>query len=148
VVAWMDDYAPSMGAALSYYTLFSLAPLLLLVIAVAGLLFDTDVARGQLMAQLGGLIGTEGARGIEDLLKSASQPTQSVIASVVGVVTLLVGATSVFAELQSDLDRIWRAPAAAKPSGLWGLLRTRLLSFGLIVSMGFFLPGSPLVRVG
>ena len=148
VVAWFDDYAPSMGAALSYYTLFSLAPLLLLVIAVAGLLFDTDAARGQLMAQLGGLIGTEGARAIEDLLKSASRPTESVIASILSVVTLLVGATSIFAELQSDLDRIWRAPAAAKPSGLWGLLRTLLLSFGLIVSIGFLLLVSLVVSAG
>jgi membrane protein len=148
VMAWLDDYAPSMGAALSYYTLFSLAPLLLLVIAVAGLLFDTEVARGQLMAQLDGLIGTEGASAIDDLLKSASRPTESVVASVLSVVTLLVGATSIFAELQSDLDRIWRAPAAAKPSGLWGLLRTRLLSFGLIVSIGFLLLVSLVVSAG
>jgi len=144
----MDDYAPSMGAALSYYTLFSLAPLLLLVIAVAGLLFDRDVARGQVMAQLGGLIGSEGARAIEDLLKSASRPTESVIASVLSVVTLLIGATSIFAELQSDLDRIWRAPAAVRPSGPWGLLRTRLLSFGLIVSIGFLLLVSLVVSAG
>src|SRR6185369_11127158 len=78
-------------------------------------------------------------RAIEDLLKSASRPTESVIASILSVVTLLVGATSIFAELQSDLDRIWRAPAAARPSGVWGLLRTRLLSFGLIISIGFLL---------
>src|SRR5580765_402673 len=139
VTAWSDDYAPSMGAALSYYTLFSLAPLLLLVIAVAGLVFDADVARQQLMAQLSGLLGQDGAAAIEGLLKGASRPAESLVASVVGIVTLLVGATSIFAELQSDLDRIWRAPTAAKPSGLWGLLRTRLLSFGLIVSIGFLL---------
>jgi membrane protein len=139
IIAWMDDYAPSMGAALSYYTLFSLAPLLLLVIAVAGLVFNADVARGEVLAQLGGLIGAEGSVAIEGLLKSASRPTQSVIASVIGIVTLILGATSVLAELQSDLDRIWRVPAAFKPSGVWGLLRTRLLSFGLIVSIGFLL---------
>jgi membrane protein len=139
VTAWMDDYAPSMGAALSYYTVFSLAPLLLLVIAIAGLVFNADAARNQVIGQLGGLIGPEGSAAIEGLLKSASQPAESVIASIIGVVTLIVGATSIFAELQSDLDRVWRAPATTRPAGLWGLLRTRLLSLGLIVSIGFLL---------
>jgi membrane protein len=128
-----------MGAALAYYTLFSLAPLLLLVIAVAGFVYGADAARGAVIAQFSGLIGREGAVAIEGLLKSASKPAQSVIASVLSIATLIVGATSIFAELQSDLDRIWRAPAAIKPSGIMGLLRTRLLSFGLIVSIGFLL---------
>jgi membrane protein len=139
VEAWVEDYAPSMGAALAYYTLFSLAPLLLLVVSVAGLVFGADAARGQVEAQLGGVIGSDGAIAIQGLLKSASHPTRSIVASVISVVTLIIGATSVFAELQSDLDRIWRAPAATRPSGLWGLLRTRLLSFGLIISIGFLL---------
>jgi membrane protein len=139
VNAWIDDFAPSMGAALAYYTLFSLAPLLLLVIAVAGLVFGADAARGQVEAQLGGLIGPEGAIAIEGLLKSASHPARSLVASFLSIATLIVAATSIFAELQSDLDRIWRAPAAIRPSGIWGLVRTRLLSFGLIVSIGFLL---------
>ena len=139
VNAWIDDFAPSMGAALAYYTLFSLAPLLLLVIAVAGLVFGADAARGQVEAQLGGLIGSDGAIAIEGLLKSASHPARSLVASFLSIATLIVGATSIFAELQSDLDRIWRAPAAIRPSGVWGLVRTRLLSFGLIVSIGFLL---------
>jgi membrane protein len=137
--AWVDDYASSMGAALAYYTLFSLAPLLLLVISIAGVVFGTEAAHGQIVTQFGGLIGQEGAVAIQGLLKSASEPAKSTFASVISVLTLLIGATSTFAELQSDLDRIWRAPEAAKPSGLWGLLRTRLLSFGLIVSFGFLL---------
>jgi len=148
ITAWMDDYAPSMGAALSYYTVFSLAPLLLLVIAVAGLVFDTDVARSQVIGQIGGLIGPEGSAAIEGLLKSASHPAQSLMASIVGIVTLMIGATSIFAELQSDLDRVWRAPAAARPVGLWGLLRTRILSLGLIVSIGFLLLVSLVVSAG
>ena len=148
VSAWSNDYASSMGAALAYYTLFSLAPLLLLVIAIAGFVYGSDAARGAIIAQFGGLIGEEGAAAIQGLLKSASQPAQSVIASVIGIATLLVGATSIFAELQSDLDRIWRAPAAAKPSGIMGLLRTRLLSFGLIVSIGFLLLVSLVVSSG
>jgi membrane protein len=139
IIAWSDDYASSMGAALAYYTLFSLAPLLLLVIAVAGVVFGAEAARGQIVAQLAGLIGKEGAVAVEGLLKSASEPAKSTMASIVSLATLLVGATSIFAELQSDLDRIWRAPEVARPAGIWGLLRTRLLSFGLIVSIGFLL---------
>ena len=139
VTAWSDDYASSMGAALAYYTLFSLAPLLLLVIAVAGMVFGAEAARGQIVGQLSGLIGKEGAVAVEALLKSASEPAKGAVASIVSVVTLLVGATSIFAELQSDLDRIWRAPEVIKPSGIWGLLRTRMLSFGLIVSIAFLL---------
>jgi membrane protein len=137
-----------MGAALAYYTLFSLAPLLLLVIAIAGLVFDAEAARGQIVAQLGGLIGHEGATAVEGLLKSASEPAKSTIASILSVVTLIVGATSIFAELQSDLDRIWRAPQVVKPAGIWGMVRTRLLSFGLIVSIGFLLLVSLVVSAG
>src|SRR4051812_30252937 len=97
VTAWSDDYASSMGAALAYYTLFSLAPLLLLVISVAGVVFGADAARNQVVSQLGGMVGQEGATAIQGLLKSASEPTKSTIASIVSVVTLLIGATSIFA---------------------------------------------------
>src|SRR4029079_18046165 len=92
VMSWIDDYAPSMGAALAYYTLFSLAPLLLLVISVAGLVFGADAARGHLIAQLSGLIGQEGAVAIEGLLKSAGQPDKSVIGTVISTVVLIAGA--------------------------------------------------------
>jgi membrane protein len=138
VSAWIEDYAPSMGAALSYYTVFSLAPLLVIVIAVAGLVFGADTAQGEITGQLRGLLGDEGAKAVEELLKSASQPSRGVTASIVGGLTLFIGATSVFSELQSALDRIWRAPVA--PSlGLWGLVRSRLLSFGMILAIGFLL---------
>jgi len=136
--AWNDDYAPSMGAALAYYTLFSLAPLLIIVIAVGGLVVGQEAARGEIVAQFGALVGTEGARAVQDLLASASRPQASVVASIVGVVTLVVGATSVFAELQSSLDRIWRAPALPQ-AGVFALIRTRLSSFGMIVALGFLL---------
>jgi membrane protein len=128
-----------MGAALAYYTTFSLAPVLIVVIAVAGLVFGRDAARGEIVYQLRGLIGDESAKAVQELLKSASQPGKSVLASVIGIVTLLVGATSVFAELQSALDRIWRAPALKKQTGIWSLLRTRLLTFGMVVAIGFLL---------
>ena len=148
VNAWLDDYAPSMGAALSYYTLFSLGPLLLLVIGIAGVAFGAEAARGEVFGQLQGLIGSEGALAIQELLKSAHGNTEGVIATVAGVVTLLIGATSVFGELQSDLDRVWRAPIHARPAGLRGLLKTRLLSFGLVISLGFLLLVSLVVSAG
>ena len=146
--AWSGDYASSMGAALAYYTLFSLAPLLILVIAIAGLVFGADAARGAVVSQLGGLLGQEGSTAIQELLKSASHPAGSIVASIASVLVLIIGATSTFSELQSDLDRIWRAPASARPAGVWGLVKTRLLSFGLIVSIGFLLLVSLVVNAG
>src|ERR1019366_3545544 len=137
--AWVDDYAPSMGAALAYYTLFSIAPLLIIAIAVAGLVFGQEAARGEIVAQIQGLIGREGAIAVQGLLKSANEPAQEIFATVVSIITLVIGATTVFGELQSDLDRIWRVPAPAKESGIWTLLRTRLLSFGLVLGLGFLL---------
>jgi membrane protein len=139
VAAWNEDYASSMGAALAYYTTFSLAPVLIVVIAVAGLVFGQEAARGQIVSQLGSLLGAESAKAIQELLKSASEPGKSVIASVIGVAMLIIGATSVFAELQTSLDRIWRAPALKHESGIWGLLRSRLLSFGMVIAIGFLL---------
>jgi membrane protein len=148
ISAWNEDYAPSMGAALSYYTLFSLAPLLLIAIALAGMVFGEEAARGQVLATLGGLVGTEGAIAIEGMLKSARTSPTSLFAGVVSTVTLLVGATSVFGELQSALDRIWRAPAQKRRSGIVALLRGRLLSFGLVVSIGFLLLVSLTISAG
>ena len=139
VAAWSDDYAPSMGAALSYYSVFSLAPLLLIIISIAGLVFGEDAARGEIFGQLRGLMGDDAAKAIEGLLASVSKPTQGIAATVIGIVVLLIGATSVFGELQDALDRIWRAPARDKASGLWGLLRARLLSFGMILGIAFLL---------
>jgi membrane protein len=137
-----------MGAALAYYTTFSLAPLLIIVIAVAGLIFGQEAARGEIVAQIAGLVGEQGAKAIEDLLASASHPSSSLLASAVGLATLLLGATSVFAELQSALDRIWRAPAIQSPSGVLGLLRSRLLSFGMVIVMGFLLLVSLVIGAG
>ena len=139
VEAWVDDYAPSMGAALAYYTLFSIAPLLIIAIAVAGLVFGQEAARGEIVVQIQGLIGQEGAIAVQGLLKSANEPARDVFLTVVSIITLVIGATTVFAELQSDLDRIWRVPAPAKENGIWVLLRTRLLSFGLVLGLGFLL---------
>jgi membrane protein len=139
VTGWLDDYAPSMGAALSYYTLFSLAPLLIIVIAVAGMLFGQDAARAEIIAQLHGLMGETGATAVETMLDSVREPGKGVFATILGVGTLLIGATAVFAELQSALDRIWHVPEKKRPSGVWGFVRTRLLSFGLVLALGFVL---------
>ena len=145
--SWIDDYAPSMGAALAYYTVFSIAPLLLIVISIAGLVFGEDAARGEIVAQLQGLMGAEAAKAIEGLLESVNKPGKGIFATVAGVVVLLIGATTVFGELQDALDRIWRAPAR-EGSGLWNLLRTRLLSFGMILGVGFLLIASLVASAG
>jgi membrane protein len=138
VMAWSDDYAPSMGAALSYYMLFSIAPLLLIVISVAGLVFGPDAARGEIFGQLQGLMGDEGAHAVERLLQNVDKPEEGVIGALTGIGVLLLGATTVFNELQNDLDRIWRVEDT-KTSGLWSLLRTRLLSFGMVLGMALLL---------
>ncbi len=139
VTAWVDDYAPSMGAALAYYSLFSIAPLLIIAIAVAGFFFGEEAARGEIFGQLRGLIGEEGAAAVQGLLKSASEPLHGAIATAAGVFTLLIGATTVFGELQSDLDRIWRVPAPKEGGGMWMLIRSRVLSFGMVIGIGFLL---------
>ena len=127
IVSWRKDYAASMGGALAYYTLFSIAPLLLIVIAVAGFFLGPEAARGEIFTQLQGLLGDDGAAAVQGLLESASEPEEGLLATISGVALLLLGATTVFAELQSDLDRIWRAEAAKPTSGIWALLRARLL---------------------
>lgn len=135
---WMDDYAPSMGAALAYYTVFSIAPLLVITVAVAALVFGQEAAQGEILAQLRALVGPDGADAIQTMLEAAQKPKSGVIAGTLSILMLLVGATSVFGELESALNRMWKAPAA-ETSGLRHLLRTRLLSFGLVLSVGFLL---------
>src|SRR6478752_6151367 len=104
VKSWSNDYAPSMGAAISYYTVFSLAPLLVIVIAVAGAVFGREAVQGQIAAQLGGLIGAEGAALVQKLIAASSKAGHGLIAGTVSIFLLLLGATSVFTELQSALD--------------------------------------------
>ncbi|HSC23330.1 MAG TPA: YihY/virulence factor BrkB family protein [Casimicrobiaceae bacterium] len=147
VKQWSDDYAPSMGAALSYYTIFSIAPLLVIVIAVAGFFFGEKAASGQIFGQLQGLVGERGASAIQAAVSSASQSGHGLFAAIVGVVTLLLGATTVFNELQTDLDRIWDTP---KPehTGLWGMIRSKLLSFGVVLGIGFLLLVSLVLSAG
>src|SRR3569832_902256 len=142
ISSWSEDYAPSMGAALSYYTLISIAPQLIIVIAVAGHFFGVDAVRGVSFAQLLSLMGPEGAKAFEEMLSTASDIKTGGLAASVSGVGLLIGATTVFYELQYDLVRIWRAPARVKSSGDWNLLRTRLLSFGKVLAVAILLPVS------
>jgi len=138
-VAWNDDDASSMGAALAYYTLFAIAPLLVMVIAVAGLIFGRDAAQTHILGQLRGLTGDAGVVAIEQLLSGARSSTTGVAAAVVGSAILLLGTTSVFAELYGDLNRIWRSPSLPRASGVVHLIRTRILSFGMVLGIGFLL---------
>src|SRR5437762_6232134 len=139
VRAWTDDYAPSMGAALSYYALISIAPLLLIVIGVAGYFFGEEAARGEIYGQLATLIGPDGAHAVQGLVAAARKPQSGVLAMLIGTALLVVGASTVFGELQNALDRIWRAPTLQKTKGWWTLLRTRVLSFGMILGIAFLL---------
>ena len=138
-VHWVDDYAQSMGAALAFYTMFSIAPFVLIVTAVAGFFFGEGAAKSEIFNQMQSMLGTQGALAVQGLLESAIKPTGNVLAAAVGSAFLFIGATSVFAELQDALDRIWRAPLRVNTFGLWRLVRARLLSFGMILGIGFLL---------
>ena len=146
--AWVDDYAPSMGAAISYYTVFSLAPLLVIVIAMAGAVFGREAVQGLIVTELGGLIGEDGAKLVQGIVASASDTSKGLVAGLISLFVLIVGATTVFAELQSALDRIWHVPEAQKPQGVWAILQARLLSFGLILGLVFLLMVSLAVSAG
>lgn len=137
--AWSVDYASSMGAALAYYALFSIAPLLLIVIGVAGFFFGAEAARGELFQEISRLVGADAARAVESLVANASKPESSLLAMIGGAALLVMGASTVFGELQNALDRIWRAPQAAQANGWWKLVRTRLASFGMILAIAFLL---------
>jgi membrane protein len=142
IAAWSEDYAPSMGAALAYYTLFSIAPLLLIAISIAGLVFGEQAARGEIFGELRGLVGEDGAHAAQALLQSVARPARGIGATAVGTVVLAVGAMSVFGELQNALDRIWRVAAPPGGSNLRQLLRTRLLSFVMVLGIGMLLLAS------
>jgi membrane protein len=144
---WLDHRAPSKGAALAYYTLFSIAPILVLVIAIAGFFWGEKAARGQLMNELQHLIGRQGAQALQLVLQGARNHHEGVVATVVASALLLFGATTVFAELKDSLDEIWDLPAPSN-AGVWDTLRTRLLSFGLVLVLAFLLMVSLVVSAG
>lgn len=137
--SWSEDGAPSMGAAISYYSVFSMAPLLVIVIAVAGFFFGAEEVQGALSAQLTSLMGEDAARAVDEMLKNAQQPRTGGIAAITSIGVLVLGATTVLAELQNALDRIWRAPAREKENGVWRWLRRRLLTLAMVLAIAFLL---------
>ena len=144
---WSEDHAPALGAALSYYTVFSLAPLLLIVIAVAGLVFGQEAAQGQLMGQIEGLVGEESAKAIQGMIDAARKPTAGIVATVIATVMLLVGATGVFAQLQESLNIIWKVKP--KPEeGMWKLFKDRFISLMAVLGTGFLLLISLVISAG
>jgi membrane protein len=138
VTEWLGHRASSKGAALAFYTLFSLAPILVLVIAIAGFFYGVDAAQGQLLDELRGLVGKQGAETIQAILAGARNKESGKLATIIATVLLLVGATSAFAELKDSLDEIWDVPPP-KDATWWDTVRTRLLSFGLILTLGLLL---------
>jgi membrane protein len=139
VNAWLDDYAPSMGAALAFYTLFSIAPLLLIVISVTGFFFGEAAARAEIFAQISLMVGEDSATTLDTVLKSLDKPAASLLGMLVGLGTLLIGATTVFVELQNAMARIWQVPLRPDFSGVRDFFRVRLLSLGLVLGIGFLL---------
>lgn len=135
---WQDDKASLLAAALAYYTVFSITPLLVIAIAIAGAVFGQDTARSEIIQQINGLVGEQGAQAIETALANANQPQLSNIASIISIVLLLVGASGVFAQLQQALNTVW--DVKAKPNGgIWQFIHKRLLSFGMVLAIGFLL---------
>jgi membrane protein len=144
VTEWLEHRAASKGAALAFYSLFSLAPILVLVIAVAGFFYGREAAQGQLLDELRGLVGPQGAETIQAILAGAQNKESGRFATIVASVLLVVGATSAFSELKDSLDEIWEMPPP-KDATWWDTVRTRLLSFGLILTLGLLLMTSLVV---
>jgi membrane protein len=137
-IQWSDDNALRMGAALAYYTLFSLAPLLVIAIAIAGVVFGAQAVQGQVTGQIQGLIGEDSAKAIQTMIQSAHKPTHSAIATVIGALILLVGASGVFTEMQDALNSIWHVNLD-KNKGTWNFLKSHFLSMGMVLGIGFLL---------
>lgn len=135
---WSEDKASRMAAALSYYTVFSLAPLLVIAIALAGALSGKEAVEGRLFDQISGMLGTDGARSIEIMIASAYKVDQGLLAGAIGTIALLFGATGLFVQLQDSLDSIWSVRANPKV-GIWGYIKSRWMSFSLILVIGFLL---------
>lgn len=139
LTAWFKDGAPSMGAAISFYSLFAIAPILLIVIWVAGAFVGPDVVKAHVLKEMRDLLGDTGSEAVAALLISVGYATRGGYSAAAGVITLLISATGMFGELQNALHRIWGAKTRIPVEGFWVLLRTRLLSFGFLLGVGFLL---------
>ncbi|MES2000385.1 MAG: YihY/virulence factor BrkB family protein [Pseudomonadota bacterium] len=138
IKAWIDHRASSRGAALAFYTLFSMTPILILAIAIAGYFFGAQAAQGEIIGQIQGLVGPNGAQAVQALLAAARNPLSGLVATLVATVLLLIGATSVFAELKGSLDEMWGV-TPSRHSAFIILLKTRFLSFSLVLVLAFLL---------
>jgi membrane protein len=145
LAGWWKDDVPRLGASLAFYTLFALAPILVVAIAIGGLVFGAEAVRGELVGQIQGLIGRNGAEAVQAMLEGAAQPSSSLAATGAGIVTFFLGATGAFLELQTALNTIWRVKPKASGSYFRMLVMQRLISFGLVVALGFLLLTSLLV---
>ena len=135
---WQQDKASLLAAALAYYTVFSITPLLVIAISIAGTVFGEEAAQGEIVGQINQLVGQQGAEAIETALANADRPQLGSAASIISIVLLFIGASGVFAQLQEALNTVWNVKA--KPNqGIWGFIRKRLLSFGIVLSIGFML---------
>ena len=140
LVAWFEDSAPRHGAAIAYYTLFAIAPVLVLVIGIAGLVFGEEAVRGEIVGQISGLIGRDGAEAVQSILQKASEPREGIGATVLGLVGLVFAATGAFLELQAALNKVWEVKAATTSTfDVKSLVVRRLRSLGVVVSIGFLL---------
>ncbi len=140
--AWSGDNAPRLGASLAFYTLLSLAPLLVVIVAVAAVVFGRQAAEGQLAWQIQGLVGREEAKAIQAVIRAATRPTTGVLATLVSILTLAVGATTVVVELRDALNTIWHVPPERSKTGFAGvavLLKQRFYSFAVVLGVGFLL---------
>ncbi|WP_428668857.1 YihY/virulence factor BrkB family protein [Reyranella sp.] len=138
MTGFIDDEALSRGAAISYYTLFSIAPVLLVVVAIAGLVFGRDAAQGAIVEQLSVMMGRQTAVAVQGMIESAGKPREGTLATVIGIVVLIFATSGVFGEVQSAMNAIWKTKAPPH-STLTRLMRARLASLGLVVTCGFLL---------
>jgi membrane protein len=145
VSGWWNDNVPRLGASLAYYTLFALAPILVVAIAIGGLVFGSEAVRGEIVGQIQGLLGRQGAEAVQAMLEGASRPSASIAATVVGIITFFLGATGAFLELQTALNAIWHVEPKTDGSYWRVLVMQRVISFGLVVALGFLLLTSLLV---
>lgn len=144
---WTADHAQGLGAALAFYAVFSLAPLLLIGIAIAGAVFGQEAAQGQIIGQIQDLVGEESANAIQRMIEEARKPAAGILATVLAMVMLLLGATGVFAQLQEALNTIWSVEE--KPGeGLWKILKDRFVSLLAVLGTGFLLLVSLIVSAG
>jgi len=135
---WSDDHAARLAASLAYYTILSMAPLVVIAIAVAGFVFGKDAARGRVAAELGAVVGAQAAKGVEAIVANARAPAAGFVSTTIGVVVLLLGASGVFGELQASLNAIWGVEP--KPDrGIRGVVKDRFLSFTMVLGVAFLL---------